>query len=231
MMIPRTVTSVAVVIPARDPGPYLDETLQTLFDQTLKPTEIMVVDDGSRDDTVSVSVARFPGVGLLRQEPLGRGHARNRGASATSAEYLLFLDADDLLRPNSLELMAAVLDDQPGVDMVVGRTIEFADTAHPPQQGARATEQVVRVRLLGASLMRRSLWDRVGTFDTSLASREAIDWMHRAGLAGAAQFELDDIVLERRLHGWNRTTVLKDEASFMAVARAAIGRKRGVQPQ
>jgi len=230
-MIPRTVTSVAVVIPARDPGPYLEETLQTLFDQTLKPTEIMVVDDGSRDDTVSVSVARFPGVGLLRQEPLGRGHARNRGASATSAEYLLFLDADDLLRPDSLELMAEVLDDQPGVDMVVGRTIEFADTAHPPQQGARATEQVVRVRLLGASLMRRSLWDRVGTFDTSLASREAIDWMHRASLAGAARFELDDVVLERRLHGWNRTTVLKDEASFMAVARAAIDRKRGVQPQ
>ena len=230
MMDPHTVTSVAVVIPARDPGPYLDETLRSLFDQTLKPTEIMVVDDGSGDDSVTEAVAHFPRVSLIRQEPSGRSHARNRGASATSADYLLFLDADDRLRPNSLALMSAVLDVQVGVDMVVGRTIEFADTVHPPQQGARAAEQVVWVRLLGASLMRRSLWDRVGSFDTSFASREAIDWMHRADQVGALH-QLDDIVLERRLHGWNRTTVLKDEASFMAMARAAIVRKRGTQPR
>ena len=231
MMDARTVESIAVVIPARDPGPFLDETLRSLLDQTLRPTEIVVVDDGSRDDSVAESVARFPGVGLIRQEPSGRGHARNQGAAATSAPYLLFLDADDLLRPDSLALMSAVLDAQSGVDMVVGRTIEFADTVHPPQHGARAAEQVVWARFLGAALMRRSLWNRVGTFDTSLASREAIDWMHRADQVGAVLQQLDDIVLERRLHGWNRTTVLKDEASFMAVARAAMERKRGTRPQ
>ena len=120
MMDARTVESIAVVIPARDPGPFLDETLRSLVDQTRRPTEIVVVDDGSRDDSVAEAVARFPGVGLIRQEPSGRGHARNQGAAATSAPYLLFLDADDLLRPDSLALMSAVLDAQSGVDMVVG---------------------------------------------------------------------------------------------------------------
>jgi glycosyltransferase involved in cell wall biosynthesis len=203
----------------------------TRDDGTQLRPEIMVVDDGSGDDSVMEAVAHFPWVSLIRQEPSGRSHARNRGAAATSAQYLLFLDADDLLRPDSLALMSAVLNAQSGVDMVVGRTIEFADTVHPPQQGARAAEQVVWVRLLGASLMRRALWDRVGAFDTSFASREAIDWMHRANQVGVVLHQLDDIVLERRLHGWNRTAVLKDEAGFMAMARAAIERKRGTQPR
>ena len=222
---------ISVVIPARDPGPFLDETLRSLVDQTLRPTEIVVVDDGSRDNSVAESVARFPVVGLIRHEPLGRSHARNQGAAATSSRYLLFLDADDRLRPEALLVMSAALDSRAEIDMVVGRTIEFADTEHPPQQGARAAEQVVWARFLGASLMRRSLWERVGPFDTSFASREAIDWMHRADQVGAVLQQLDDIVLERRLHGWNRTTVLKDEASFMAMARAAIERKRGTQPR
>ncbi len=220
------VGSIAVVIPARDPGPYLAETLSSLFDQSLRAAEIVVVDDGSCDDSVAETVAHFSGVRLIAQEPLGRSHARNQGAAATSSELLLFVDADDRLRPDALLAMSSVLDSNAAIDIVVGRTMEFADTMYPPQQGARAAEQVVWARLLGASLMRRRLWDRVGGFDTSFASREAIDWIHRSDQMGAVLQQLDDIVLERRLHGWNRTTVLKDEASFLAMARAAIERKR-----
>jgi glycosyltransferase involved in cell wall biosynthesis len=223
-------TEIDVVIPARNPGPFLRETLASVEAQTRRPAEVVVVDDGSDDDIVVESVSGFSLVTLIRQEPLGRSAARNRGAAATDSDFLLFLDADDLLRPDALRILATTLEADPSLDMVHGRVFEFVDHRYPPPPGARSRDAEVFVRQCGSTLLRRSLWDRVGGMDERLYRGEWIDWISRAQQMGAVVAHLDDIVLDRRLHAFNSATPGDDDTLYLKVIRAAILRKRQEQP-
>lgn len=96
---------VAVVIPAYNAGPFLAQALSSLEQQTLPPDEVVVVDDGSTDDTVAVAEAH--GANVVRQRQRGPGAARNSGIAATTAPWIAFLDADDLFLPDKLERQVA----------------------------------------------------------------------------------------------------------------------------
>ena len=219
-------TDISIVIAARNPGPFLVETLASVAAQTRLPASVVVVDDGSDDDIVVESVSGFPMVTLIRQEPLGRSAARNRGAAATDADFLLFLDADDLLRPEALRVMGATLDADPTLEMVHGHVFEFVDHRYPPPPGVRHRDADVFLRLGGSTLLRRSPGGRVGGMDERLPRGEWIDWISRAQQRGAVVAHLDDIVLERRLHAFNSATPGDDDTQYLNVIRAAILRKR-----
>lgn len=92
---------VTVVVPAYNAAPYLGLALQSLREQTAVPDRIVVVDDGSTDDTTAV--AESAGVTCLRQPNKGPGAARNRGLSVTETPFVAFLDADDWYAPTKLE--------------------------------------------------------------------------------------------------------------------------------
>lgn len=98
---------ISVVIPSYNYGVYLSECIGSLLYQTLKPYEVIVVDDGSNDDTSSiVSSMDFSELTYIYQENKGASSARNNGFYHSSGDYLLFLDADDRLMPGALEKMA-----------------------------------------------------------------------------------------------------------------------------
>ena len=219
-------SSISVIIPTRDPGPFLDDTLASVMAQTRPPTSVIVVDDGSRDETVVDSVARFPDVRFLRQVPLGRSAARNRGAAATDSDLLLFLDHDDLLRSDALKTMGAALDADPGLEMVHGRVAEFVDERFPPRAGNRNTASEVSVRHCGSTLLRRSLWVRIGELDERLVRGEWIDWISRAQQEGVSVAHLDEVVMARRLHAFHGVTPGDDSSQYLKVIRAALHRKR-----
>ncbi|MEY4673725.1 MAG: hypothetical protein RL148_1509 [Planctomycetota bacterium] len=92
---------IAVVVPAFNASRFLGVTLDSLRNQTLPPTEVVVVDDGSTDDTVAI--ARRMGAKVVSQAQRGPGAARNRGIAETSATWIAFCDADDWFAPNKLE--------------------------------------------------------------------------------------------------------------------------------
>ena len=220
-------SSISVVIPARNPGPFLAETLASVAAQTRPPTSTVVVDDGSVDNVVVEAVAQFPAVTLIRQEPLGCSAARNRGAAATDSDFLFFLDADDLLRPTALEFLGATLEGNPALQMVHGRFFEFVDHRYPPPPGVRHRDAEVAGRVLGSTLLRRSVWNGVGGFNEQLLRGEWIDWMSRVVDLGLASAEIDHVVLERRLHTFNKSSSGGDGTQYLnAVIRAAILRKR-----
>lgn len=220
-------SDVAVIIAARNPGGLLSETLDSLEAQTRPPGEVIVVDDGSSDDSVMRGVGTRSGVRVLRIEPSGRSVARNTGVRASAAPLLLFLDADDLLAPDALESLAGALSSDRNADMVHGLTREFVDERNPPGPGSRRAEQIVSVRLGGCTLLRRSLWDRTGELDPSLTQGEWIEWMDRAGNAARSVLHIEHVVLHRRLHGGNGTASTSSQSDYLAVARAALLRKRG----
>ena len=81
---------------------FVGDALDSVFAQTYAPIEVIVVDDGSEDDTAGVVARRAPAARLIRQSRKGPAEARNAGVAAASGEYLAFLDADDLWIPDKL---------------------------------------------------------------------------------------------------------------------------------
>lgn len=103
---PVTITAgtlVSVIIPSYNHAHYLGSAIQTVIDQTYKNTEIIVVDDGSTDNTHEL-YSRQPNIRYVRVDRVGPSAARNIGVQYSRGDFLVFLDADDLLYPNAIEL-------------------------------------------------------------------------------------------------------------------------------
>lgn len=122
---------VAVVIPAYNAGDFVAQTLQSVIDQTHKALEIIVVDDGSTDETASICrrfAAADPRIQILSTENRGVAAARNTGIEASKADYIAFLDADDLWHPTYVERMLSALHPLPASWGAVYALHRFVDS-------------------------------------------------------------------------------------------------------
>src|SRR3954469_16060750 len=115
--------SIAVVMPAYNAARWIDETLDSVLAQTRPADEVIVVDDGSSDDTAER--ARGHGVAVLSQANGGPPAAYNTGFDAARSEYVAMCPADDLWHPNKLEWQAQALTEHPGIDVLFGKARFF----------------------------------------------------------------------------------------------------------
>jgi glycosyltransferase involved in cell wall biosynthesis len=99
---------VSVIMPCYNAAPYLREALESVLGQTHRSVELIVVDDGSTDESLDI-LAQYPQVQVLRQDHRGPYPARNKGIGRARGEYVAFLDADDYWAPTFLEEMVAAL--------------------------------------------------------------------------------------------------------------------------
>ena len=105
-----TITStVSVVIPCYNAAPFLRETLDSVLNQTCPALEVIVVDDGSTDDSAAIAWSYGPPVRVIQQENQGESVARNRGMDEAQGEWVALLDADDRWLPQKLERQLAAL--------------------------------------------------------------------------------------------------------------------------
>ena len=111
---------VSVVIPCYDQARYLPDAIESVLAQSYPHLELVVVDDGSPDNTAEVA-ARYPGVQVVRQENAGLSGARNTGLRHTNGAYLIFLDADDRLLPKAVADGLAAFAAHPEAAFVAGR--------------------------------------------------------------------------------------------------------------
>jgi len=124
---------VSVVIPAYQAGDFIAEAIDSLLAQPNKEVEIIVVDDGSTDNTASVA-ARYPLKYVYQQNHGYPGVARNLGFQYCNGEYIAMLDADDLITPGRLELQAKFLDEHPEVGAVFTDYQNFCGSELYPTQ-------------------------------------------------------------------------------------------------
>jgi len=198
----------SVVIATHNYGRFLAAALHSVLGQAGPAPELIVVDDGSSDETSSV-VARFPSVHYLRQCHRGVSTARNWGAAEASGEWLYFLDADDQLMPGAIESLAAFLAGHADVDAVAGwgQCMDVSGVPLPEASrvlpGPLTPSQIVRGSspITGAALVRRSAFERVGGFDEGLSLAEDLDFWIRLAAAGGRIVGLDRPVLRVRVHG------------------------------
>ena len=173
---------VSIIIPCYNQSRFLGEAIQSALNQSYQNSEIVVVDDGSIDDTAMVA-ARYPGIDLVRQDNLGLSAARNAGAQAGSGALLIFLDADDRLLPNAVEAGIECLERAPQCAFVYGRYRLVTEDGLPISAQIRVAPNgdyfdMLRFNHIGMPatvLYRRTVFDVVGGFDTSLAACEDYD--------------------------------------------------------
>lgn len=183
----------SVIVPSYNYAHFLPVCLDSVLGQGITELELIVVDDGSSDDTAAV-VARYPTVRYLTQTNQGLSAARNTGLRHSSGDYLLFLDADDLLGRYSLAARLA-FQHATGARLSVCRNRQFhtLDADRQPRAGARwyLPPGDLDLRLLNfnlapphAWLMHRQVCEDVGQFDTSLRACEDYDYWLRALACG-----------------------------------------------
>jgi glycosyltransferase involved in cell wall biosynthesis len=148
--------TVSVIIPAYRARATIGEALRSVYAQSLPPEEVIVVDDGSPDDTAELVEREFPSVRLLRQANAGPAKARNAGAAVARGEWLAFLDADDTWLPDKLERQLREAAD-PGLAVIATRIVGRGDEHFDPAPGF---DTLWQENLVGTStvLVRRSIY-------------------------------------------------------------------------
>jgi len=171
---------VSVIIPCYNQGHFLGEAIESVLVQTHPHIEIIVVDDGSTDNTAEVA-AGYPGVQCIRQSNRGLSAARNTGMWHSGGDYLVFLDADDRLLPDAVEAGLSCLNAHPDCAFVSGhhRYIKADGTLlrEFPQEHIRGNHylSLLQGNYIGmhATVMyRRALLESIGGFNETLAACE-----------------------------------------------------------
>jgi len=174
---------VSVVIPCYRQAHFLPDAIESALRQSYARVEIVVVDDGSPDDTARVAT-RYPRVRCVRQPNRGLSAARNAGLRASAGEYVVFLDADDRLTLDALELGVREMALHPDCAFVAGEHDLIDEKgAHLPSMPRRRISADHYRELLETNFIwcpanvmyRRSVFATVGAFDTSCAASEDYD--------------------------------------------------------
>jgi glycosyltransferase involved in cell wall biosynthesis len=233
------VPRIAVIIPAFNASAFVAETLDSVLAQTLPAAEIVVVDDGSADNSAEIAAGFSPRVKVLRQKNSGTAGARQRGAEATSSELVLFLDADDVLLPSALAMLADTLRANPAAVLAVGAaemwtpgaanpTVPDPDVVWPEEKHFwRELLLGNRIRTTGCVLMRRAALVAAGGWDPDWRLLGTEDWEMWLRLAEQGPFaRVPGPVLKYRLHPGSFTVAQRRKVLVSAFAMLAKHRAR-----
>jgi glycosyltransferase involved in cell wall biosynthesis len=220
---------VSVIVPVFEMARFLPDAIASIEAQGRDDVEIIVVDDGSRDDTPQVIATLGDRVVAARQPNRGPAAARNHGIDIARGELIAFLDADDLWPAGKLARQLDRLTSEPDLDVVLGRIQYVAlDGATLPEVRFEDPDAKVLTGVhLGSGLFRRRAFARVGTFDEQLRISEDVDWFLRAREAQLRMVILRDVMLVYRLHGSNTTRELTvRNTRIMQLLKQSLDRRR-----
>jgi glycosyltransferase involved in cell wall biosynthesis len=174
---------VTVVIPCFNQGHYLGEAIESVLNQKYERVEIIVVNDGSSDDTTQIA-SSYPEVALIVQENQGLSAARNRGLEQSRGELLVFLDADDRLLTGALSRGVACLAEHAECAFAFGQFHfihaegGFVRAVEREPRGQHAYLDLLRTNRIGMHatvIYRRWVFDRIGAFNTDLKACEDLE--------------------------------------------------------
>jgi glycosyltransferase involved in cell wall biosynthesis len=224
--------AISVVIPVYNGEKYLRQCVESLLNQTSRPYEVIIVDDGSTDQTPSIVESFGDSIVRLRQNQDGPATARNFGVEAASGEYLAFIDADDIWMPGKLALQIGYFTDHPETGIVFGMMKNFYSPETDAEFRSRyaCAEKIVPGIHAGTMLLKKETFLRVGLFNSSLKMGEFIDWQARATALKCAVHVLPELLMLRRIHPSNYGITNKcHRQDYLSIVRGILEKKKGVQ--
>lgn len=220
--------TIAAIVCVRNGEAFIADALESIRCQTRPADEIIVVDDGSTDNTSCVVRREQSGAVLIECAHSGPATGRNLGASIAKSDLLAFLDADDLWPPHRTRVLIDALSAHPSAGMVCGRTrIQATRPGVILDERLRRADGTHIPFLFPSGLIRRSLWQVVGGMDPAHEGSEDVDLYLRMVEAGTYVAYADAETLIYRLHGGNRSRDVDfAQAALFGTLRAALVRRR-----
>lgn len=220
---------VSVIVPVYNGAAYLAEALASVAYQTYQPLEVIIVDDGSTDDSRAIARKVAPHAQFIRQANQGAAAARNRGVAEATGELLAFLDQDDVWMREKLAWQVAALAADPTADIVFGHVQQFLTPDLDPALRARlhCPANPQPGLLPSALLMRRAAFERVGPFESGWRVAEWAEWYTRSVDLGLRAVMLPQAVAKRRLHAANTGLTRRAAApEYARLLKARLDRRR-----
>jgi glycosyltransferase involved in cell wall biosynthesis len=215
---------VSIILPIYNSAQFIEEALESIRQQTFQDYEVLVVDDGSGDQTGEIVKRHKDRLRYIYQEHGGPAKARNRGIRESTGKYVAFLDSDDLWLPTKLEKQVDMMDRNPELGMVITENLCFNE------RGVFMPSMGKRKRLMGGDvaknifvhswvgtptvMVKREVFDRVGLFEEQLQLAEDDNMWVRI----AVNFKvglLDEVLVKVRDHP--SRTILDREKMFESV--------------
>lgn len=215
--------SISVIVPVYNGARYISQALESILNQTRRPGEILVIDDGSTDDTARVVGQFGDSVVYHYQKNMGSSVSRNRGVGLASGQLLAFLDADDLWTEDKIAIQLAALDANPNLDLVWGHVVEFR--GETPATGSCAA--AIAGHHPGTMLVRREAFTRIGNFSEAYQEAEVVEWMTRVLQCEVSHLMLRETLMFRRIHEANKG--LSNPAAnrqYLAILKNHLDKKR-----
>jgi hypothetical protein len=219
-----TTTSVSIILPTYNRAHLVTEAIESVLNQTFTDFELIVVDDGSTDNTEQVVLSiSDPRLRYIRQLNRGASAARNTGIEASVSKFVAFLDSDDLWLPEKLSLQMAKVNDNPKVGLVYGKYLSSIGSESSMKIAGVCFPQLELRRLLlgpvfhwSTVLVRRLLLEQVGKFEEAFGGE---DWelTLRLALAGCQMICVPEPVSIVRRQSISNTRDLQYMSSLLAV--------------
>jgi glycosyltransferase involved in cell wall biosynthesis len=204
-IIRRKKHRISVVIPVYNGEKYIDEAIESVMNQSFKISEILVVDDGSTDNTEAVCKKYGDKITYLKQENSGAASARNLGVEKSTGIYLAFLDADDIWMEDRLRDGISEITKEDSEDIIFGMMKEFysPDTDDDFRNKYKCRKEPFKGIHPGTMLIRKEDFLKAGYLTTKYETGEFIDWFKRAEEEGLTSKTLPSLVMRRRIHYTN----------------------------
>ncbi len=220
---------ISIVVPVYNGEKFIREAIGSIIDQNYPAIEIIVVDDGSTDNTRKIVNSMDLDIRYFYQPNQGPAAARNRGIQNATADFIAFLDVDDYWPDKNLLVLMAEMQQNPDIHIVRGyaqlvkedihRSIEYL--GNPKESYAN---------YIGAALYRQTVFSTVGFFDPMLMFGEDTDWYNRADEQKIPMKRLEDITLYVRRHGGNMTlNKSQEELSPLRLFKNRLDRRRAAE--
>ncbi|MBD2603495.1 glycosyltransferase family 2 protein [Scytonema hofmannii FACHB-248] len=219
---------VTVIIPVYNSAKFLAEALDSVFAQTYHPLEVIIVDDGSTDDSAKIAKT-YPSVRYLYQPNQGAATARNVGIASAEGELIALLDADDVWKPEKLSLQVEYLNQHPQIGILATKVYQFFESEVELPPGFRHD------KLLGEQpgmipstlVIRKTVFNQIGVFSPEFVPSEDTEWLCRARDSQVEIAMLSEVLATHRLHGsnisWNMVST--SSSRLLKILKASIDRK------
>jgi len=202
---------VSVIIPCYNAGVYLNDAIESVLQSSYKDIEIILVDDGS-DDTLTVEIIskyqNKEGINLINQANAGPSVARNNAVKASKGEYLVFLDADDKIHKDTINLCCATMNSDDRIGVVYGNYKCFGEKNEIHKQREFDKIKMLRANEIAlCSMVRKKAFLDVSGFDEYLSRKGLEDWDLWLSLyENGWQFKhLNELMFDVRVHKSSRT--------------------------
>lgn len=220
---------VSVIIPVYNGEKYLAEAIESVLSQTYKELEIVLIDDGSTDESASIAKRYGHNVRCFYQPNRGLSAALNHGVHTARGSFFSFLDADDVWVENKITQQMMMFANNPLLDIVFGHVRQFCSPELDVNQKSRLQgfTELLPGYFKGTMLIKREAFSLAGIFDTMWKVGDFVDWYLKALESGLKSVMLPDVLMMRRVHTQNMG--IREQAhqrDYVRILKASLDRRR-----